>query len=90
MCSIITHKFLYNCNIYLCLERYHGEMLPIILIKANHVSGNAHHHTRNCLGDVDHGVRTFKHIYGAAQPIIDQYVARHSSLCRIYIRVTRI
>ena len=41
--------------------------------KAKNFLGNAYHHTRNCLGDVDHGVRTFKHIYGAIAPVLDSY-----------------
>ena len=35
--------------------------------------GSAYHHTKNCLGDVDHGVRTFKQIYGAVAPVLESY-----------------
>ena len=41
--------------------------------KAKEFLGNAYNQTKNFLGDVDHGVRTFKHIYGALAPIIESY-----------------
>ena len=39
--------------------------------KASSCLRNAYHHTKNCLGDVDHGVRTLKHIYGAVAPVLE-------------------
>ena len=41
--------------------------------KAKTFLGNAYHHTRNFLGDVDNGVRTLKHIYGAVAPVLESY-----------------
>jgi len=41
--------------------------------KATSFLGNSYHHTKNCLGDVDHGVRTLKHIYGAVAPVLESY-----------------
>ena len=41
--------------------------------RAKNFLGNAYRHTRNFLGDVDHGVRTFKHIYGAIAPVLESY-----------------
>ena len=28
---------------------------------------------KTCLGYVDHGIRTFKHIYGAVAPVLQSY-----------------
>ena len=41
--------------------------------KANHVLGNAYNQTRNFLGNLDHGVRTFKQVYGAIAPVLESY-----------------
>ena len=41
--------------------------------KAKAFLGNAYHHTKNFLGDIDHGVRTFKHVYGALAPVLESY-----------------
>ena len=41
--------------------------------RAKNFLGNAYHHTRNFLGDVDQGVRTFKQIYGAIAPVLESY-----------------
>jgi len=41
--------------------------------KAKDFIGNAYHHTKNFLGDVDQGVRTIKNIYGAVSPILESY-----------------
>ena len=43
------------------------------LNKAKYFIGKAYTNTKNFLGDVDQGVRTFKHIYGAVAPILDSY-----------------
>ena len=41
--------------------------------KAKECLGNAYNHTKNFLGDVDQGVRTFKEIYGAVAPVLESY-----------------
>ena len=41
--------------------------------KAKEFIGNAYHHTKNFLGDIDSGVRTFKHVYGALAPVLESY-----------------
>ena len=35
--------------------------------------GKAYQPTRNFLGDIDDGVRTFKNIYSAVAPVLDSY-----------------
>ena len=41
--------------------------------RAKDFLGKAYHHTRNFLGDIDDGVRTFKNIYSAVAPVLDSY-----------------
>ena len=41
--------------------------------KAKNFIGTAYGHTKNFLGNVDHGVRVLKHVYGALAPVLDQY-----------------
>ena len=41
--------------------------------KAKQLLGSAYHQTKNFLGNVDHGIRTFKHIYGAVAPVLESY-----------------
>ena len=41
--------------------------------KATDFLGNAYNQTRNFLGTVDAGVRTFKHVYGALAPVLESY-----------------
>ena len=41
--------------------------------KANDFLGNAYNQTRNFLGNLDHGVRTFKQVYGAIAPVLESY-----------------
>ena len=41
--------------------------------KAKDFPGNAYNQTRNFLGTVDVGVRTFKHVYGALAPVLESY-----------------
>jgi len=40
---------------------------------AKNFLGQAYNTTRNMLGNVDQGVRTFKHIYGAVAPVLESY-----------------
>ena len=41
--------------------------------KAKDFLGNAYNQTRNFLGNLDHGVRTFKQVYGAIAPVLESY-----------------
>ena len=41
--------------------------------KAKVFLGNDYHQTRNFLGNVDAGVKTFKHVYGALAPVLESY-----------------
>ena len=41
--------------------------------KAKAFLGNAYNQTRNFLGNLDHGVRTFKQIYGVIAPVLESY-----------------
>ena len=41
--------------------------------KAKDFLGNAYNQTRNFLGNLDHGVRTFKQIYGVIAPVLESY-----------------
>ena len=41
--------------------------------KAKDFFGNAYNQTRNFLGNLDHGVRTFKQVYGAIAPVLESY-----------------
>ena len=41
--------------------------------KAKSFIGHAYHHTKNFLKDIDSGVRTFKHVYGALAPVLESY-----------------
>jgi hypothetical protein len=41
--------------------------------KAKDFLGNAYNHTRNFLGGLDQGVRTFKQVYGAIAPVLESY-----------------
>ena len=41
--------------------------------KAKDFLGTASHQTRNFLGNLDHGVRTFKQVYGAIAPVLESY-----------------
>ena len=41
--------------------------------KAKDFLGNAYYQTRNFLGNLDHGVRTFKQIYGLIAPVLEAY-----------------
>ena len=40
---------------------------------AKNFLGQAYHGTRNMLGNVDQGVRTFKQVYGAVAPVLESY-----------------
>ena len=44
--------------------------------KAKEFLGNAYNHTKNILGHVDQGVRTFKEIYGAVASVLESYGAK--------------
>ena len=54
--------------------------------RAKNFIGTAYNNTKNVLSNVDNGVRLFKHIYGAAQPIIDQYVGHNNNLNKNIIK----
>ena len=41
--------------------------------KAKDFLGNAYNPTRNFPGNLDHGVRTFKQVYGAIAPVLESY-----------------
>ena len=41
--------------------------------RAKDFRGNAYNQTRNFLGAMDAGVRTFKHIHGAVAPVLESY-----------------
>ena len=41
--------------------------------KAKDFLGNAYHQTRNFLGNVDAGVKTFERVYGALAPVLESY-----------------
>ena len=41
--------------------------------KAKDFLGHAYNQTRNFLGNLDHGVRTFKQVYGAIAPVLESY-----------------
>ena len=41
--------------------------------KAKYFLGNAYNQTRIFLGNLDHGVRTFKQVYGAIAPVLESY-----------------
>ena len=41
--------------------------------KAKDFLGNAYNKTINFLGNLDHGVRTFKQIYGVIAPVLESY-----------------
>ena len=43
--------------------------------KAKDFLGNAYNQTRNFLGNLDHGVITFKQVYGAIAPVLESYGA---------------
>ena len=45
--------------------------------KAKSFIGNAYHHTKNFLNDVDRGVKTFKHVYSVVSPYIDKYAGNN-------------
>ena len=38
--------------------------------------GNAYHHTKGLLGDIDSGVRTAKELYSIAQPLISSLMSQ--------------
>ncbi len=40
---------------------------------------HAYRQTKGFLGHVDHGVRTFKHIYGAVAPLLDKHLGANSN-----------
>ena len=40
---------------------------------AKNFSGSTHSNTEALLGNVDHGVRLFKTVYGALQPALEHY-----------------
>ena len=44
---------------------------------AKHHLGNAYHHTKNVLHNVDHGIRTAKTVYSVLAPYIEQYGGSH-------------
>ena len=54
--------------------------------RAKNFIGTAYNNTKNVLSNVDNGARLFKHIYGAAQPIIDQYVGHNNNLNKNIIK----
>jgi len=39
--------------------------------------GNAYHHTKHFLQNVDHGIRTAKTVYSVLSPYIEQYGGTH-------------
>ena len=41
------------------------------LRRAKNMLGGAYHHTKSILGDIDHGVRVAKTLYGAFSPVLD-------------------
>ena len=41
--------------------------------KAKEFLGNAYHNTKDFLGDIDSGVRTFKQVYGVLAPVLESY-----------------
>ena len=41
--------------------------------RAKEFLGNAYHHTKNVLGSIDSGVRTFKNVYGVVAPVLESY-----------------
>ena len=46
--------------------------------KAENCLGHAYNQTKGFLNHVDHGVRTFKHIYDAVSPLVSKYANDHS------------
>ena len=44
---------------------------------AKHHIGNAYHHTKNLIQNVDHGIRTGKTVYSVLAPYIEQYGGSH-------------
>ena len=50
------------------------------LRKSKNCLGHAHHQTKAlCLNHVDHGMRTFKQIYGAVAPRVDTYANKQAA-----------
>ena len=49
--------------------------------------GHAYNQTKGFLNHVDHGVRTFKHIYDEASPLVSTYANNHSE--KIHTNVDR-
>ena len=41
--------------------------------RAKDFIGNAYHHSKRILGDIDNGVKTFKNIYSIVAPVLDSY-----------------
>ena len=46
--------------------------------KAKNFIGTAYNHTKNFVGNVDHGVRVLKQVDGALSPVLDQYGASNN------------
>ena len=57
------------------------------LHKAKNLLGHAYNQTKGFLNHVDHGVRTFKHIYDAVSPLVSKYANNHSE--KIHTNVNR-
>lgn len=41
--------------------------------RAKDFLGSAYNQSKNFLGDIDSGVRTFKHVYGTLAPVLESY-----------------
>jgi len=53
--------------------------------KAKHFLGHAYNQTKGFLNHVDHGVRTFKHIYDAVSPLVSKYANDHSEKIHTHV-----
>ena len=47
--------------------------------RAKDFLGNAYHHSKRVLGDIDSGVKTFKNIYSIVAPVLDSYGLKASA-----------
>jgi hypothetical protein len=50
------------------------------LNRAKNFLGTAYHHTKSFLNDVDHGVKTFRHVYNVVEPFINKYSNNNNKL----------